>query len=1288
MAKTIRILKRKLYEAEDELQNNSSNSESTESNTEESDTNTQEASGNKQEKTDDKFKFKIEYVGSNNPKVEQGIKDQVTNDFASNIIRDTTLFKVKMSFSFQKDISFPSATTQLNALMSATSMPKKFQNIYGSYDNNPLKTIYEAEDLAEKYFEALKPEKKEAQPEVKDESNNGKPAQQENASIHYHYEKYLNEGLFSGAFNFGNLLGTMFNYGAGAAASATAGFVKGAAPTLAAAHVAGQALGATGPDHGQWLHDDRELHKQYDETKTNAKSSQNEVTQAIGSYINNLLIVLEQGLQHITSGNSTKDITEFSDIVIDALNNRSKEMTDQFLEDNNKRLKEAKKNKLDKLDRKIRQEEKVKNRVAMRIQNGDIDVTPADYLAFMADNQVSKEAAQKIKKAISQESKNIGLDESAIYNYAHSLNEELGDDSDIIFDADAMYSEFQRLFRQKMNQILSAKPEDWDVVKTAKKQMEVLRDGATKEIETSIQHVCRLASSDQLGVSSKIQGFLSKHPLRAAKLTNLWKRHETDLNFRIEQRIKQISELDGKGPLRMAKEFYKNTLPNLLAMMIVYKTLYTMYNNEKLCNPAIALGNQKTVKSVEERVNTMKNAYPDAIAKEFGINSAKLSQDGTAVYNYQSNSFEKEHIDYLFLLINNLIKPEQYNQKTLQVAEQLDNELQGYVAGKQINEFFSRLSDFILLDCGVNSYKEAIQLLHDAFDNLNGADIQALANIDPGTVAAVPDNPVTPVILAYIAKTNGDFLYRYTQTPDIKVEANEESILKAKESWNIKDVTVDNVNEFIGYVNKASGALRSIQPEQINENLLHYIQAYVDMQLYKLSDIKMNPFVIMSTFISMCSNESLQTIFNNTAVIETYEAIRDKWQEKGSSNETWDAYIKEIAYNDKEYNELSVKGLAINNDDAFSMFVRNLKTNVENAQPDDFDNFFKDEKTKDIPTPGGLTSWESIANQIVTNEKYTSLTALMSIGINTDNDYKNLVFGTNAIKLLKQLLAYSLKVENALYVGNRNDLPILNKLWNNGKIMSGDGTNTFKNVIDILQNNYNMVKNNPKELKSVQLIIKHANAEFRAQCLSEDLAKNANQQLFDLLIDTDTKFQTADDFVEILKKNLYYNGKPIGEDSGHALNDYIVAICNYIENYKDYKALQKLLAFATYKAPENPQEDIDNAMNDNELTPVTDNYHFYFGIREFQFLTEADNDNKDSANKGDLESYLNSTEGQAWLSALAGESPNKQLTDNENQEENTEEADIISIDPNTINDAQLLAQSANKANTKLNNSTH
>jgi hypothetical protein len=157
-------------------------------------------------------------------------------------------------------------------------------------------------------------------------------------------------------------------------------------------------------------------------------------------------------------------------------------------------------------------------------------------------------------------------------------------------DFDAYYRKIYEHFSNIMVDLFPARaPEDLPGIKAAKEQMNKLKEGATKEITTKIEQVCRVANSGSSNfatnsdMGTKIASFISKHPMKAATLTNLWTRHEADLDSRIEMRIEQMTNYgDTTHIMGWAANVCQTVVPEVIARMLTYRYALQLLKNNNV----------------------------------------------------------------------------------------------------------------------------------------------------------------------------------------------------------------------------------------------------------------------------------------------------------------------------------------------------------------------------------------------------------------------------------------------------------------------------------------------------------------------------------------------------------------------------------------------------------------------------------------------------------------------------------------------------------------------------------
>lgn len=126
-----------------------------------------------------------------------------------------------------------------------------------------------------------------------------------------------------------------------------------------------------------------------------------------------------------------------------------------------------------------------------------------------------------------------------------------------------------------MTPFMTIDTQNWYIIKNAGDRMKKLKEAADKEITEKIGLICRTSQSASSTLGDKFKAALSKHPVRAASLQNIWARYADDLDDRIESRLRSISGDNGNSNIMDSiKTFLSTTYPNLIALMLYYKSIF------------------------------------------------------------------------------------------------------------------------------------------------------------------------------------------------------------------------------------------------------------------------------------------------------------------------------------------------------------------------------------------------------------------------------------------------------------------------------------------------------------------------------------------------------------------------------------------------------------------------------------------------------------------------------------------------------------------------------------------
>lgn len=139
----------------------------------------------------------------------------------------------------------------------------------------------------------------------------------------------------------------------------------------------------------------------------------------------------------------------------------------------------------------------------------------------------------------------------------------------------AAYNSMKSFMKPAIREItIGSDPAEWQIVTNAKDRMTKLKDAADTEIKNKIDLICRTSSTAQSSLGDKFKAALSKHPVRAESLKNIWAKYSDDLQDRIESRIRSIYGGNGNSNIvNTISQFISVTYPNLIATLVYYKII-------------------------------------------------------------------------------------------------------------------------------------------------------------------------------------------------------------------------------------------------------------------------------------------------------------------------------------------------------------------------------------------------------------------------------------------------------------------------------------------------------------------------------------------------------------------------------------------------------------------------------------------------------------------------------------------------------------------------------------------
>lgn len=872
-------------------------------------------------------------------------------------------------------------------------------------------------------------------------------------SLVYNYNNSLNESIFG----VGSFLGKCFTGATSGALSGTAGFLSGASGGMAAlfglGYVGQKAFGDVTGNGG--IEDDREL-------SAGARATSNkggkggyagaDVIGAIDWYLKNIGQSINVVLGRITNAkngvNIVKDINTFAtktDAEVhtylkanDEIIRKTRENTEQIIKAERdsafKSLKEAALNKIVMLS------------FSVQKTNGGSEISEVEELYQKVSNfklkdqeKLSKIAnltgaaltVENIKKIVT------GKNESINISSVNRLNEEednfVGDTVNLKkpdVDFDAYYKKIYEHFSNIMVDLFPARaPEDLPGIKAAKEQMNKLKEGATKEITTKIEQVCRVANSgssnfaNNSDMGTKIASFISKHPMKAATLTNLWTRHEADLDSRIEMRIEQMTNYgDTTHIMGWAANVCQTVVPEVIARMLTYRYALQLLKNNNVYSYT-SLQEQQFNKDWENEdqdafINNIKLKIKYLLANYGKV----LSDDGnTAIATInEKNEFALTGvaIPYAIFLLFNIIKGK--NRKFEDSIIGTSGLLINNAPGKE-NLFIDAFINILTLNkqsnliFEFNKVEELIKLFdinRKNFEHIKKTytSITQLAEANKKTLNS--DNITNTISLLY--STNG------TDVPWIK------SYLENKDEWTniideyLKDTTNNENKSKVKKLIKGYEKATDISTMVVNPELFMATTPYDYYSniicIYKALGLNMVTEYgekYKSEIVNICNiTEAISKLIITNALLFNTVATKDesdfkqiiKLYQNMKQNQDENSVVEflenldEGLSNDFDFEELSevLKDKDIYADNTVGI-LPNLEENIKNI--------INLDEINDIETPVNL---DVIVDTLETSvEGVKTLTDLLNIEKIDDIEFIDDSVNENTVKEFKEILRYA-----------------------------------------------------------------------------------------------------------------------------------------------------------------------------------------------------------------------------------------------------------------------------------------
>lgn len=348
--------------------------------------------------------------------------------------------------------------------------------------------------------------------------------------------------------------------------------------------------------------------KKREESK--AHSFKGNLVDAIDNYITSTVPIVTKLMKAICGEGASSEMTKFSKLII-TLSNTANGNSTKFM----KKYDEVLKDIMDNDYQQTRNEQKLRTQLGGDIMNFSIWLQDSKYRNIL---KIDDKKAKNITDDLIQLQNDSNIDErdfnlllqkydlpkykeltkiyrnmsnkteSYIFPVLHDIytipnylyeNEQIKDGNEILKNLndaiEVAYEEYQKNLQQTISGIIENDVSKWYIIKNARERMKNLKEKADKEITEKIGLICRTSQSASSTLGDKFKAALSKHPVRAASLQNIWARYADDLDDRIESRIRSITGDNGNSNiLDTIKDFLIKTYPNLIALMLYYKQIF------------------------------------------------------------------------------------------------------------------------------------------------------------------------------------------------------------------------------------------------------------------------------------------------------------------------------------------------------------------------------------------------------------------------------------------------------------------------------------------------------------------------------------------------------------------------------------------------------------------------------------------------------------------------------------------------------------------------------------------
>lgn len=866
--------------------------------------------------------------------IPENILKPIEDSIEQEIYNDNIFVRVKMTKNFYDAMSFPTACTELNRLVEFVDFPGYLKDLGGRLDSDPKINIKYAPDYAAAAF-------------ANTEFNifAASPLKETHESVSYNSNSVLNEDVLPTMTQVGQTageLGVMIGQGVAdgisgfastvgpaignAAASAAPTIGLGIAGLWGAGYATGTAIGTLSSDQNpNRFTNDKQYDIDYTAIPEESKTTSNDPTVAIDDYIRNIQASVSKLLSYITARSARQEISDLEK-TINTLTGKANKSIEQFIRDNNETFKE--KQELE------RQQETINaNRKAEMAQ------IKAHIWAILGRNNLVSQYTSELKKIDSMKLIELQALEKRLQEYDRAPSRKTTDESIkninlffnqlnesdaiassdngkyLIFNADPIYDDIKTTLTEKVIKILSTDPEDWESIKWARKEMDVMQEGADKEILAKIDIICRTGNVEQMGLGAKLGAFIHKHPMRAEYLKGLWGRYMRDLDVRKQKRIDNMTTPDNASPLGMCTSFLKNTYPSLIAMMITYKAIIKLVTDVRVQNKYVDIieDPDKQASQKQQQIKAISTKLEASFRGE-GIYLAVKNNNGNPIYDDEKHVFTvAPNILTRFGLFMSQFSPERSLTKDNIDKYGLDFiNMVNLIVPNDTNatqNFFTRFIAFLnnfgntnaLQKCNIDPYfinlnanQELVKII-DLLDNItaikNKVDNDSFFSKLVNNSLTESDKNKFCYLLAYIRSTRGLFLSNYeklkSQILGLEVkDKNDKDLKSIREQLHIDgdisssiSTTIDDIKAELPW-----DSLKYILGYNFNDSYILSALLYYKLGLYECDKFN-NEFntninySLIKTFIELLGDNfnKVTMLFDDDATMFELEHFRNEY---------------------------------------------------------------------------------------------------------------------------------------------------------------------------------------------------------------------------------------------------------------------------------------------------------------------------------------------------------------------------------------------------------------------------